>query len=275
MTEKRCSYSGDREQALMAYLYDDITPADRSRFESHLAACARCHDELDELRSVRGQLTGWSPPQPVFAFSGRGPESPGLHAASAAAPRWAAWRDIPVWAQVAAAMLVLGVSAGIANLNVHYGSEGLTVRTGWSKPAPSATPSAAQGGGSVAQGFSPAATPWRSDLTALEQRLRGEMRSIAAARPATLVAPLSAATSATDQDVMRRVRELISASERRQERELALSVANVVRDVNASRAGDLSRIEHTLGALQTSTGAELMKQRQQMVNYLTQVSLRR
>ena len=53
MTDTRCSYRGDREQTLMAYLYDDITPIERSTFESHLAGCARCSEELDELRGVR------------------------------------------------------------------------------------------------------------------------------------------------------------------------------------------------------------------------------
>jgi hypothetical protein len=246
----------------MAYLYDDITPVERSMFESHLAGCALCSDELDELRGMRTHLAAWRPPKPAFAFSTSAPHESAAATTSAARR---SWREIPVWAQVAAAILLVGVSAGIANLNVHYGSDGLTIRTGWTD---------------VARGFSRAeddaqlklrdandSTAWRSELTALEQRLRGEMRSSVAAAPA--------ATPARDDEIMRRVRDMIAASERRQERELALGVANVVRDVNASRAGDLARIEHTLGALQTSTGAELIKQRQQMVNYLTQVSLRR
>ena len=83
------------------------------------------------------------------------------------------------------------------------------------------------------------------------------------------------ASPTKDDEIVRRVRALIADSERKQQRELALRVASVVREVNAGRAGDLARIEQTLGVLQSSTGAELMKQRQQMVNYLTQVSLRR
>ena len=51
MTDTRCSYGADREQTLMAYLYDDITPIERSMFESHVAGCARCSEELEELRS--------------------------------------------------------------------------------------------------------------------------------------------------------------------------------------------------------------------------------
>jgi len=251
MTDTRCSYRGDREQTLMAYLYDDITPIERSTFESHLAGCARCSEELDELRGVRAQLTEWTPSKPAFAFSTSAPRERAA---------WTMLREIPAWAQVAAAMLLIGVSAGVANLNVHYGSDGLTVRTGWAKQP-------------VAQGLSPAASPWRADLDTLERQLRTDMRSsVDAIRTSSQPA---ATTTVRDDEIMRRVRDMIAASERRQERELALGVANVVRDVNASRAGDLARIDHTLGALQTTTGAELMKQRQQMVNYLTQVSLRR
>jgi hypothetical protein len=249
----------------MAYLYDDITPVERSMFESHLAGCTLCSDELDELRGVRSQLTEWRPPKPAFAFSTSATYEPAASTTSTA--RRSSWREIPIWAQVAAATLIIGVSAGIANVSVHYGSDGLTVRTGWSDVARGFS----RGPGSDARlslrAADTDAAPWRSDLSALEQRLRGEMRSSLAAAPA--------AAPARDDEVMRRVRDLIAASERRQERELALGVANVVKDVNASRAGDLARIEHTLGALQTSTGAELMKQRQQMVNYLTQVSFRR
>jgi hypothetical protein len=259
MTDTRCSYGADREQTLMAYLYDDITPIERSMFESHVAGCARCSEELEELRGVRAQLTGWAPPKPEFAFSTPAPREP---AASTMSATRRSWREIPVWAQVAAAVLVIGISAGIANLNIHYGSDGLTVRTGWSDRASDADAQLKLRATTAAD-----ATPWRSDLTALEQRLRGEMRSSTAAAPA--------ATPARDDEILRRVRDMIAASERRQEREIALSVANVVRDVNASRAVDLARIDHTLGALQTTTGAELMKTRQQMVNYLTQVSLRR
>jgi Putative zinc-finger len=254
MTETRCSYRGDREQTLMAYLYDDITPIERSMFESHLAGCERCSEELDELRGVRAQLTEWRPPKPAFAFS---------TSARRGGAAWTTLREIPAWAQVAAAMLLIGVSAGIANLHVHYGSDGLTVRTGWAKQP-------------VTQGLSPAASPWRADLETLERQLRTDITDMRSSVDAIRTSSRPAATTTVrDDEVMRRVRDMIAASERRQERDLALGVANVVRDVNASRAGDLARIEHTLGALQTTTGAELMKQRQQMVNYLTQVSLRR
>src|SRR5436190_19675770 len=129
MTDIRCGYSGDRNETLMCYLYDDITAIDRSSFEAHLATCAQCREELEALRGVRAHLTTWAPPQPNF--ESRVSTADRRHATrDSRETRW--WREIPVWAQLAAAVLVLGVAAGIANLNVHYGSDGLTVRTGWS-----------------------------------------------------------------------------------------------------------------------------------------------
>src|ERR1700761_6338993 len=124
MTELGCSYD-NRDDAIVAYLYDDDEGrgTEGARFEKHLASCAPCRAEIASLRGVRRQLTHWSPPDFVSS-----------HAQLAARPpQW--WRQIPVWAQVAAALLFLGVSAGIANLDVRYDAAGLTVRTGWSKPS--------------------------------------------------------------------------------------------------------------------------------------------
>src|SRR5437867_10083381 len=130
MTESFCGYSGDRDEALIGFLYDDVTgePAGRALFETHLETCARCQDEIAALRVVRKQLARWSPPEPGFAVTSRQSAVAGPQVGQ---PSW--WREIPAWAQVAAALLFLGVSAGLANLDVHYDRGGLTVRTGWSR----------------------------------------------------------------------------------------------------------------------------------------------
>ena len=117
MTQIHCTLAHDREETLMAYLYDDIEPAARARFEQHLAACERCRVELRSLGGVRAQLARWAPPEPNIARAAGGPSLPAA-VAPAAARSW--WRDIPAWAQVAAALLVFGVSAGIANMEVRY-----------------------------------------------------------------------------------------------------------------------------------------------------------
>ena len=259
MTEIMCGYSGDREAALVASLYDDGDPALRAAFEAHLTGCGRCRDELDALRGVRVQLGRWAPPEPSFAVISR--QSSGV---SPSRQSW--WREIPAWAQVAAAVLLVGVSAGIANLDVRYDANGLSVRTGWSKQPPAPAAGVARNDG--------AAAPWRADLTALERQLKTEFRvaqvSAAAVAP---VAPTPRAASAADADVLRRVRALLDESEKRQQRELALRVAEVVRDVNAQRQADLVKIDRSLGVVQNNLGVEVMKQRQSL-NLLYRASQR-
>lgn len=267
MTEMRCGYAGDRDDVLVAYLYDDIDSAARAAFETHLTSCDRCRSELDAMRGVRRQLARWNPPEPAFGgFVGQSrvisPQSDSGLSAAGRNPQW--WRDIPAWAQVAAALLFLGVSAGIANLEVRYDGNGLAVRTGWWTPAERGP----QPSG-VAQRPGDAA-PWRGDLTALERQLRSELRGAQASAVNAVARP---ASSASDAEVMRKVRVLIDESERRQQSELALRVAQVITDVNTARQADLRRIDLTLNRVQDNLGVEVLKNRQSM-QYLMRVNQR-
>jgi putative zinc finger protein len=271
MNDIACTYGGDREQTLIAYLYNDIDPAERSIFDAHLVMCSRCRRDLDALDGVRTQLARWSPPEPDFE-SIRNPRSaprqtPGALSSLKGAHQSLSWRAVPIWAQVAAALLFLGVSAAIANLDVRYDQNGLTVRTGWSKAVNStATTANTPADANRAAGDA----PWRAELTALEAQLRSEIRS---ARAAAASVPTRSA-AATDADVLRRVHALIDESERKQQRELALRVAEVFRDVNAQRQADLTKIDRNLAFIQNSTGVEILKQRE-ATNYLMKVSQRR
>src|SRR5471030_2812089 len=96
MTDVSCGYGDDRDGAIVAFLYDDAdgSPAERARFEAHLQTCARCQTDVAALRGVRAQLARWSPPEPTFAITS--PQSVIRN------PRW--WQEIPMWAQVAAAL---------------------------------------------------------------------------------------------------------------------------------------------------------------------------
>ena len=67
------------------------------------------------------------------------------------------------------------------------------------------------------------------------------------------------------------MRALIDESERRQQRELALRVAEVMRDLDTQRRADLVKIDRSLGVVQNNTGVEVMKQRE-LLNYLVRVS---
>jgi ubiquinone biosynthesis protein UbiJ len=80
-------------------------------------------------------------------------------------------------------------------------------------------------------------------------------------------------TANGDADLMRRVRALIDETEKRQNRELALRIGEVLRDVNAQRQADLVRIDRSLGLVQNDLGVEVLKQRQSL-NYLMRVNQR-
>jgi hypothetical protein len=104
------------------------------------------------------------------------------------------------------------------------------------------------------------------ELSALERRLRAEMSQMRNAGGAAAAAP-------ADAPILERVRAMIQESEQRQQRELALRTAEVVRDFDAQRSVDLTRIERTLGQMDGTTGVEVEQQRQ-MLNYLMRVSQR-
>jgi hypothetical protein len=256
MTGFRCHYSGDREQAIVSYLYGDDAEFDRTErlnFEEHLTTCGQCRREVDAFSDVRASLTGWSPPalRPQDRSIGDVP-SPAGATTSGRGP-W--WRVMPAWAQAAAALLCVGVAAGIANLEVRYDADGFRVRTGWlAAPSESAAAEAAAGTDEA---------PWRADLAAVEQRVRSDLRA------ATLEAPAGAIPAPVSPETLRRVRALIEESERRQQRELALRLAETVREMNAQRQADLVRIDRNIGLVQNTTGREMMRQRSEMLNYLT------
>ena len=272
MTEYICQYSGDREQAIVSYLYGDeggFDVVERAAFDAHVAICERCSAELAAFEGVRTTLGAWSPPglrsetHPVGSgsvgsgsvgsgFSRIGPPAGGPHGGFS-------WRDIPAWAQVAAAMLCLGVGAGIANLNVRYDANGLQVRTGWSTGVPAPVAQTSQPVAGTVQD----AAPWRAELTALEQRLRTDLRETPAATAA------NPAANAVNSETLRRVRALVEDSERRQQTELALRLAEAVREVNAQRQADLVRIDRNIGAMQNNTGREMLRQRNEMLNYVS------
>jgi hypothetical protein len=262
MTESVCTYSGNRDEALVTFLYDDAwSGSERATFGAHLSSCSVCREELDGMRGVRTELGGWNPPEPNFAitFSNTPRAQSTINQKSEVSNQpW--WRSIPAWAQVAAALLFLGVSAGIANLDVRYDSQGLTVRTGWSQPrGVGATPTVAPGSAVLS---SPAGgdAPWKADLVTLQQQLTAEMRTARTAAPAAQ----PAAVRPTDADLVRRVRALIDESEKRQQRELALRVAEVLRDVSVQRQADLVKVNRALGAVENNLGVEVLKTRQQV-----------
>ena len=286
MADILCGYTADRDETLVAYLYGEIEPAPRAAFEAHIATCERCRHEVSALSGARLELRHWAAPDVTRSVLEETRDAlPVRQSGHPARPgRRSTWRDLPAWAQVAAALLFVGVSAGIANLDVRYDANGVSLRTGWSRqPArtdPTSTNTARTGAETTspvsrvsstaprpqAAGVTPAAAPWRADLNALERQLRTEFQGSAPAgasgtlvtrAPAAPSTALSAATSVADAQLLRRVRTLIEDSERRQQNELALRIAEAFRDVNQQRQADLVRINKSLGLVQNTTRIEI------------------
>ncbi len=244
-------FTCDDKATLVAYLYDEVDAQDRQRVDEHLGHCAACAGEVAALSGVRTGLTQWAPPEAELGFTIIRREP-----ATVLRPvQW--WNTAPVWAQAVAAILVLAVSAAIANVQVKSGPDGFAVSTGWMTPAPAArtlAPVVAADGNDEQK--------WQPALIALEQQLREEIR----ANRETGVVRAASRSQAEDATV-RRIRELLAASESRQKGELALRVTQLARDMDIQRRADLLRVEQAIG----HTGVEMAKQRQ-TVNYLIRAS---
>ena len=275
-----CTFGDRRDEVLIAYLYDDIGPRDRTAFERHLSTCVLCRHELGALSEVRDGLSEWAAPDVAEGIGGTAPRSAlrsslpsslRLVEPSSKATSWPVLGDRPIWMQAAAAMLIVAASLGLANINLSYTHDGLSVTTGWMRPAPAtAVPDAA-----AVRAASAAPAPWRADLTALEQQLRQQIaaKPTLASAPAAPAAPVTATLS--DEALLKRVRALVQESERRQQSELALRVAEMARDSQTLRQADLVRIDRTLGLLQSRTGVEVMRTQQQLNNLAQRVSEQR
>jgi hypothetical protein len=249
MTE---TYTCGDHGALVSYLYDECTPAERRAIAAHLVICGACAEELITLGGTREQLASWTPPDAHLSFR-IGSEHSKANILRPA--RW--WRQpMPAWGQAAAAVVIFTTGMMMGALR------------GVMQPAdsPSQGPAVARSNQMVPANTSSAAPITRADLVALEQRLRSEMSQ-------THGSSQNVSSSPADTRILERVRVMIDESEQRQRRELALRSAELVRDFDAQRNVDLARIERTLGQMDGTTGVEVAQQRQ-MLNYLMRVSQR-
>jgi hypothetical protein len=121
--------------------------------------------------------------------------------------------------------------------------------------------------GAAPTAASPAAAPWRADLAALERQLRTEFRGVTPA-PATQIGRDAAA----DAQLLRRVRALIENSERTQQNELALRIAELAGEWETKRKIDLKNIDWNLQAIQKDTGYRVATGQKQMRQYIDQVA---
>ena len=243
------------KELIVGYLYDEVDPVERRTMEAHLLSCGVCRAELKELRGARISLTAWAPPAPELEF----------HLVRGAQPPPPApsrnWSISPAWGLAAAAALVLSVASAIANVEVKYGSDGLTVRTGAARPAPSPAPiqvPAAVAAQDVAA---------RRELQAISQRVR-DLESAAGTRP--ILASMHTSPGSAAPADLRAVRQLIADAENRQEQELARRISQVLRDFEGARRVDLDRTQRALAEMQGVSDTTIIRQRE-MENHVLRV----
>ena len=260
----------DDKDRLVAYVYGELSAEDRKDVERHLALCAACGSEVAGFTEIRSVLAGWQPPEAQLDFTivPRATVVPLPVATPAPIPVAArqATGLLPAWARFAAAVLVLGVGLGAANLQVRSDANGVSVTTGWMTPAsagavlvavPPVEPSAP-----ALRPVEESPAAWQPALAQLETRLRAEMRSTHVDAPTS------------DAAVLRKVEALITESERRQRQEYAIRLAQLGRDVDMQRRADLVRVEQGVGQMTGATGAEVARQRE-LLNYIVRTSMQR
>jgi hypothetical protein len=234
----------DSKELLVSYLYDELDASAKRRFETHVLSCAECREEVAALRTTRSEIALWTPPEPDFGFR--------IVRGAAAPPAVPRFRITPAWGLAAAAVLVMAIGAAIANLEVRFGTDGLSVRTGWQHD-PVATAGVASAGGAV--------TPvdWKAEAERLDKRVR-DLEQTLTRTPANAIQN-AAAPAGSDDQVLQRVRELVGQSEARQQRVLATRMAELTRDFDAQRRVDLAAIDQGMARLQNTSGAEVRQYR--------------
>jgi anti-sigma factor RsiW len=251
----------DKER-LVSYLYEDLPDMERAAFERHVRDCDECREELTALRGVRADLISWSPPQPDFGF--RVVREPKVLPMPQS---WRAWWT-PAAGLAAAAVLVLAAASAIARVEVRSGPDGFTVRTGW--PSDFAPASEQRFGETAARALST-----RGDvvLTAAQDSVDVELiasidRRLRALEAVSANAPaVRNASHVSDTELIRRMREMLAQSETKQQGELALRIAQVIRDFDAQRVEDLRRIQQGLRGIEETLNAEAAGHRE-LTNYI-------
>jgi anti-sigma factor RsiW len=244
----------DDKETLVAYLYGDVDSEVRREVERHLRSCAACARETEGLQAVRQDLQTWLAPEPDLDFEIVPRSVRAVPRATVLRPaRFAALRDLPAWARVAAAALFIGVGLAAANVQVRSTSDGLEVTTGWARPnAASVVPATAP---------EAAGDDFRRELAALEQTLRSELAAQRAALRVAAPEPRSEARL-DPAALMRRVEELIEASENRQRQEFATRLVQANNMWNVQRTNDLVQFQRTFNGLQNRTLAVQVNQQE-------------
>jgi anti-sigma factor RsiW len=223
------NHIADNQDALLDYLYEEGDPAERLAIAKHLQECAPCSVAVLEFQSVRGMFKEWTPPASQLGFRV-------VHDAPSV-PR-VPFKAAP-WLQAAAAILIFAAGMAVSQLDVDYQKGRLIVSMQGAAPVPDIrTVSTEQPAPRV--NASPAPASPQVDLAALERELRARLES-------------QNASSIDVEQLLQRVRAMIDQSEQRQQRELALRLSQVAREVDTQHRADLLRVQQEFGQQQEAT----------------------
>jgi hypothetical protein len=242
------------QEQLISYLYDDLSAADRSAFEAHLAQCAACQQEVVGLRQTRQHLASWAPPDPVFNFQVvKTARTPPPRRRFAFGPQWGL--------AAAAAVLLMAGAAAIANVEMRYGPDGFVVRTGWGTvpAAPAADQTTEPTAIASAPGPVPPAPVNAGTSEELMEAVRVLTRRVQELEQAQTFQVARASASSRAGITTPELRKILAESEARQRMEMALRIEQVWKDFNAARHNDFVRVQQTVGP-------ELQRQRRMLEN---------
>lgn len=230
----------DNQDALLDYLYEEGDAGERLKIAAHLQQCAACSVAVLELQNVRGMLREWNPPASAFGFRIVQDQSP-----DAAVVPVAIFGRFGRWAQAAAALLLFVAGMAASQVRVDYTDGAVTVRR-------DSVPSGA--------GVRSVSITLPADSTEASVGATAAPPPNLAARDLAegLRAPQSA--SVETERLLQRVRAMIDQSEQRQQRELALRVSQVSREVDTQHQADLLRMQQNFG------------QQQELMDYLVRTS---
>jgi anti-sigma factor RsiW len=217
----------DNHDALLDYLYEEGDPAERLKIARHLQTCTICSVAVLEFQTVRGMLSAWKPPDSQLGF--RVVRDGEIASPTPRRAWWVPSSRLAAWAQAAAAVLLFAAGAAVSQLQVNYGDGTLTVRT---RPAEST------------------ASAIRSGWIELPAAARVESENPG---PGVSPTPINTNTvapntnSADVEQLLQRVRAMIEQSETRQQRELALRLSQIAREVDTQHQADVLRIQQEVG----------------------------
>jgi hypothetical protein len=238
------------KELLVGYLYDELQGPARQTFQDHLESCAECREEVHALKGTRVQLASWAAAEPDLGLQiVRG-------TSRSASTRF---RLMPAWGLAAAAVLVLAVASAIANVEVRFVNDGVTLRTGWSRNAAESSVPATQ-----------SLVSSDLDVAAFQQRLQRLETTLAAERgvqPLPAPAAASGRGGMSDAELFRRVNQLIADSELRQRQELAVRLVAGMREMQASHQDDMVRLQQTINQNQGMMNDEVFRQREEMKQF--------